>query len=139
MYIIVIYTHAGVHLSLKGVFYANNSIILITDVGETNTSSASPPLNSNKGLQCITDKMPCCRTSPNRAGEWHFPDSYEGLKTIPKQDSSLSFYRNRGYNDDGSVNLNRKANIKSPTGLFCCIVPDALNINQILCANIGMH
>ena len=51
---------------------------------------------------------------------------------------SPPFYRNRGYNDDGTVNLNRKVNVASPTGLFCCMVPDAVDINQILCADIGI-
>ena len=34
-----------------------------------------------------------------------------------------TFYRNRG--DDGTVNLNRlNTNVITPTGLFCCEVPD---------------
>ena len=49
----------------------------------------------------------------------------------------VGFYRNRGY--DGTVNLNRhKTTITSPTGLFCCTVPNAQGKNQMLCANIGM-
>ena len=60
--------HIGVYLSLKGVVYANNSVISITEIGETN-----PDTNLNEGLQCITDRVPCCR-STFRAGEWYFPN-----------------------------------------------------------------
>ena len=124
----------GVYLSLNEKIYANNTIILITDIGETD-STKSPP-DTNKGLQCITDKMPCCRMMDSRAGEWFFPD----WKMVPGPMASgdSGFYRNRGYNDDGTVNLNRRNNVTDPTGLFCCMIPDALNTSQYLCANIGI-
>ena len=52
--------------------------------------------------------------------------------------STTAFYRIRGAN--GEVSLNRPSGIESPTacGRFCCEVPDATNINQTLCVNIGM-
>ena len=75
--------------------------------------------------------MSCCR-SPNTAGEWYFPD---GMEKVPIRDSATSFYRNRG---DGAVNLNRlNTGIMSPTGLYCCEVPDATDAPQRVCANIG--
>jgi hypothetical protein len=87
----------------------------------------------NTGLQCITDRMLCCVTLPNRFGEWLFPDGY----AVPGPNQNpTTFYRSRG--DDGTVNLNRlNANVMMPTGLFCCEVPDALNVMQRLCANIS--
>ena len=124
--VLLCYMCAGVYLSLRGVVYANNSAIQITEIGETNTTS-------NTGLQCITDKMPCCLTEPDRFGEWFFPDR---VTTVPAQGGATTFYRNRG--DDGTVNLNRlDANVFMPTGLFCCVVPDAAGDTQHLCANIG--
>ena len=111
-------------MSFKGVAYANSSIIQITEIRDTYRNPA--------GLQCITDKMPCCGTPPNRAGEWYFPD---GTK-VPIQGSATSFYRNRG--DDGSVSLNRiDNNVMMPTGRFCCEVPDATNALQTVCATIS--
>jgi hypothetical protein len=75
--------------------------------------------------------MPCCETQ-GRAGEWLFPNG----TTVPNQGLASSFYRNRG--DDGTVNLNRlNTNIFMPTGLFCCVILDALNVVQWVCANIG--
>ena len=119
------HTHAGVYLSLNGTVYANNSVIPIAEIGTT----------SNNGLQCITDKMPCCAAMVGRAGEWYFPNE----TTVPVlgtgADMATAFYRNRG--DDGTVNLNRlNTNIMIPTGLFCCEVPDAAGDMQRLCANI---
>ena len=111
--------------------YANNSIIPITEVGQTDTTVPPPP-NSNNGLQCITDRMPCCQSTPNRFGQWQFPNK----TNIGISGSTTSFYRNRG--DDGTVNLNRvDDSVMMPTGQFCCIVPDATGVDQTLCANIG--
>ena len=76
--------------------------------------------------------MPCCAAFSDRAGEWYFPDG----NIIPGPPGNpTSFSRTRG--DDGIVNLNRLNNVIMPTGLFCCEVPDALNVMQRRCANIG--
>ena len=77
--------------------------------------------------------MPCCRHQ-YVAGEWFFPN---GL--MVKMMGS-SFIRNRGRDggtSDGTVNLNRLGDAMFPTGLFCCVVPDATDITQTLCARIG--
>ena len=109
--------------------HQNNSHILITEVGQTDIS-ASPP--TNNGLQCITDRIPCCTTS--RFGAWHFPNN-GGI--VPSQNSrATTFYRNKG--NDGTVNLNRVSDdITSPTGQFCCVILDAVSYLQRICANIG--
>ena len=50
--------------------------------------------------------------------------------------STASFYRNRG--DDGTVNLNQvDDSVMMPTGQFCCIIPDATEVYQTVCASIG--
>ena len=126
------YSHTGVYLSSKGIVYANNSVISITEIGETDVYTyPSPPHNSNNGLQCITDRMPCCRFAPNTAGEWLFPDG----TMVPGQSTALTFYRNRGH-DDGTVNLNRLNNVMIPTGKFCCVIPDATDAVQWACASV---
>ena len=113
--------NTGVYLSLKGVIYPNNSVILITEIEQTNTTS-------NNGLQCITDRRPCCRSYPNRLGEWLFPDG--GM--VPKQSDATTFYRNRG--DDGTVTLNRLNNdVMMLTGKFCCEIPDDTGVDQTAC------
>ena len=116
------YAHSGIYLSLKGNSYSNSSVIKITEIGER-----------YNGLQCHTDRSPCCAYF-YRAGEWYFPN----LTLVPIQGRATTFYRNRG--DDGTVNLNRHHDfITSPTGLFCCEVPDANNNTQKLCAYVGKH
>ena len=56
---------------------------------------------------------------------------------VPVTSGAKTFYRNRGYSD-GRVNLNRlNSSIMSPTGLFCCKIPDANNRMQSLCTYIG--
>ena len=62
-----------------------------------------------------------------------FPDE---MGAVPPVGSATSLYRNRG--DDGTVNLNRlNTGVMSPTGLFCCVVPDASGIIQGVCATIS--
>ena len=118
--------NTGVYLSLKGVVYPNNSVILITEIEQTNTTS-------NNGLQCITDRSV---SPPNRAGQWLFPDGGIVPPIGIGASRATTFYRNRG--SGGTVNLNRLNNdVMTPTGRFCCVVPDATSIYVTVCANIS--
>jgi hypothetical protein len=109
--------------------YANNSVIPIAEIEETTDSV-------NTGLQCITDRMPCCTAAGARIGEWFFPDGTRVPTLGTGATMATEFYRNRG--DDGTVNLNRLNNVLMPTGLFCCEVPDAAGVDQTVCAEIGV-
>jgi hypothetical protein len=125
-----------VYLLLKGALYTNNSDIFINEVGETDHISLTP--TQNNALQCITDRSPCCQSFP-RVGEWYYPNGtvISGPKVI---DHGQVFYRNRGH-DDGTVNLNyinSTLPALSPTGLFCCVLPDMDDENQRLCANLDI-
>lgn len=125
----------GVYLSLKGDVYANNSVIFINEIGETDDNSIRP--SQNDALQCITDKSRCCRFVPNKLGGWYFPNGI----AVPGQDHAGSvYYTNRGY-DDGTLNLNVISTVpraSTPTGLFCCEIPNIDNDYQRLCANIDV-
>ena len=104
-------------------FLANNSAVFIFDIGDA----------SNNRLQCITDKKPCCSAMATRVGEWYFPGN--GGMVPPIGSNPTTFYRSGG--DDGTVNLNRVSNdVMMPTGQYCCVVPDATNINRTACAII---
>ena len=108
----------------------NNSIVHISEIGQTD-----PDSGLNEGLQCVTNKRPCCKMPLYRTGEWCFPN---GTKILVEGSKPRSFYRNRG--DDGTVNLNRVSkNVVSPTGRFCCVVPNDANITQTLCVNIQLE
>ena len=63
---------------------------------------------------------------------------YTPDRTVVPGPSDVDFYRNRGF-DDGTVNLNRNSGVMMPTGLFCCEVPDATDIVQTVCAEIGTY
>ena len=107
---------------LGGQSYPNNSVFLITNIGE-----------GNSALLCVTDREGCCGNPSNRIGEWLYPNS----TTVPNYSENNDFYRNRGPN---VVRLNRRNNAFSPTGRYHCMIPDASGTNQILTANIiGKH
>ena len=111
----------GVHLSLNGRARSNNSVIMISEIGSAD----------NNILQCVTDRMPCCRTSPYTAGEWYFPGD-GGV--VPSFSSGATMF-GRIREDDGRVNLNRVSdNVIMPTGQYCCVVPDAIGMMQWACA-----
>ena len=115
---------SGVYLALRGVHIINNSNINIRNIGQTSD-------NPNGALQCITDRILCCLSQNRRLGEWYQPNG----ELVTGRSSTTAFYRNRG--DGGNVSLNRPSGVESPTGLFCCEVPDATDTNQTLCVNIG--
>ena len=111
----------GVYLVLKDAFYKNNSYILNSDIGE----------GEDGALLCFTDLFPCCDSGSGSAvGEWFFPDESQ----VPPAGTRGDFYRDRG---PGMVRLHRRNNATSPTGWFCCEVPNAIFINIRICANIG--
>lgn len=116
----------GVFLSFNGKTYQNDSEIAIVDIRENDSSRSSSSSTKNyNGLQCITDKMPCC--DEHKIGHWFFPNG----TVVPEIMSNNSFYVTRGQND-GTVNLNRLNDSLIPTGRFCCEIPDALgNINHV--------
>ena len=117
----MIYLTPGVYLSLKGIVYASHNFIFINDIGEY-----------DNGLQCITDRKPCCG-NPTNAGEWFFPN---GTLVPPTYENGGRLYTSRGHND-GRVILNHfNSTATYPTGQFCCVVPDVMGINQTLCVNI---
>ena len=133
--LVYLHTRTGVYLSLKGSVYSNNSIIFVNEIGETNASPMAPHTPQN-GLQCITDRMPCC-SNPNRLGEWLYPNG----TVVPGSEHAgqSAFYSSRGLGNDGTVSLNRiglDSNIS--TGRFCCVLPDINDVSQTLCAVIDI-
>ena len=91
---------------LNGTFLSNNSIVLLSDIGE-----------GSNALFCLTDRRNCCSTEAglNRGG-WRFPND----TSVSLDDTLLNFYRIRGYS---SVRLNRMSDAVAPTGIFTCTIP----------------
>ena len=111
-------------LQLNGVDFVNNSNLVLTDIGESTSSSA---------LFCVTDNAECCRGSDNPngggLGEWYFPDG-----TLVPTGNTNSIYRNR---DRSAVRLNRMSTVEAPTGVYRCEVPDASGTNQSV--SVGLY
>ena len=105
--------------------YRNGSSILMDEIGE----------GDDGALLCVTDLIQCCRGDDTPGiggalGEWFYPDG----SLVQIEDSGDDFYRTRGL---GVVRLNRRNNAMSPIGQFCCMVPDAIFTNKIICINIS--
>lgn len=73
--------------------------------------------------KCYTDKLNCCRTT--NEGHWSYPPNI----------TSTKFSVNR--NDQGSINLKYNDNEQLPGGTYCCMVPNADDLNQMVCVNTG--
>ena len=122
---------AFVTVTLGGVHYANNSEVLLTDIGE-----------GGNALLCLTNNTQCCRGTDNPhgagLGEWYFPNG-----STPRGHAfGNRIYRNRG---PGVVQLNRKNDAQSPTGVYRCEIPDAsgtkrnINLNLTLGTTHSAH
>ena len=116
----------GVYLTLGGEIYRNGGNIIINEIGE----------GDDRALLCVTDLTQCCHSDETGGrgplGEWFYPDR----SLVRVKDSGVDIYRNRG---PGIVRLNRRNNATSPTGQFCCVVPDATLTNRITCIDIGEY
>ena len=98
-----------VSLSLGITPLANNSVVVITDIGDA--ADGTPP------LICNTTFTPCCSTAANRHGDWYYPSG----DSVPNSAAGQDFYRGRG--NDGTVRLNRRNNALSPLGTYYCEIP----------------
>ena len=115
----------AVYLSLGGIHITNDSYVDMHDIGE----------GDNGALLCVTDLMQCCHDTNTATGtalgQWISPNGTD----VPIIDrDGHDFYCDRGHN---IVRLNRRNNATSPTGLYCCEVPDSTFTTRRVCANIG--
>ena len=106
----IIYVNfVAITLSLGNMTLANNSLVVITDIGD-NAQGGSP-------LVCTTTFRPCCGSASNRHGEWYYPNG----SMVPNNAAGEDFYRGRS--DDGVVRLSRRNNTMSPLGTYYCEIP----------------
>ena len=112
---------SGVYLSHNGAVIESDNTILITNVG---TSSPN-------GLVCTTDKTPCCSGLDEAAG-WLLPNG----EVVQTSSDPTMFTSDR--NSNGEINLYQvNSDVMSPTGRFCCRVPDATGTNHTNCVVIS--
>ena len=94
---------------LNGTFFSNNSIVLLSDIGE-----------GSNALFCLTDRTQCC-TTPGR-GQWIFPNNSDILFR------SIKIYRIRSFS---SLILNRESDVVGPTGIFTCQIPTNQDVTNM--------
>ena len=120
----------SVRLELGSSRPANNTVVLITDIGNDLQTGGGNP------LVCATQLTPCCGTSPNRFGDWFYPNG----AVVPIEGAGASFYRKRrdsGNSMLGGALLYRRNDAMSPTGVYHCIIPGSDQVNQML--YIGLY
>ena len=112
---------AGVSFWFRGTTYQNNSLVTLEDIGE-----------GDDGLLCVTDQPACCRhpytgVNVSTIGDWYFPNG----SRVRSSGDQWDFYRTRG---QSVVSLHRRKG--GATGIYCCVVPDAMNVTQIICIGV---
>ena len=96
-----------IYFMLNGTVYLNNSAIPLLGVEE-----------GDHALQCRTSRDECCKTLPNRFGDFYYPNGTKVFNERP----GYGFYRNRGQK---VIHLNRREGVISPAGKYRCAIPDA--------------
>ena len=117
----------AVQLELGNLHPNNNTVVVITAIGDGHVTDGGDP------LVCATQLTPCCGTAPNRFGGWYYPNGTQ----VPVSGGGYSFYRTR--RDSNSVNnvlggalLNRRFNAMGPTGIYNCIIRSSDGTDQTL-------
>jgi hypothetical protein len=94
---------------LKGKMLSNNSVVLLSDIGE-----------GIDGLLCLTNRALCCGTNTGGAdrGIWKNPSG------VNVKNTTADIYFTRGFS---SLILNRRSNatVAEPIGVYMCFIPDA--------------
>ena len=112
---------------LRGVSYANDDTVLLSDIGE-----------GENGLMCTTTQTDCCgqnadgvSVSAERRGEFYYPNGTQ----VPTRGGAGSdgLLRGRGYQ---FISLQRlsTATTTPPTGRYRCDIP---GVNRSISINIG--
>ena len=114
-----------------GIYPSGSRVISFADIGELMVNFE----NHQDVLACMTDRMPCCSTSPNRLGNWTYNN---GINIGTRSNSGIDYFRSRDDNQKIYLSLRASHMFNLLTGEFCCTLPDGNNIMQTKCLDIGM-
>ena len=110
--------NADVSFFLNGRLLPNNSIVAPGDVGE-----------GSGALYCLTDRSQCCsREAGGEFGVWRSPDGSDVSGS-----TTADVYLVRGFS---SLLLNRRSSAVVPTGVYTCLIRDAVNDRTL---SIGVY
>ena len=105
----------------------NGSLVPITDFEISSDQETDSESDETSALICYTDKPNCCQQ--NVTGEWYLPGGQPA-----STNKAYSVRREM----DRAVQLTRADDqVTSPTGLFCCIILDADDVNQTACIHLS--
>ena len=110
--------------SLRGQSYPNHGLVLIDDIGETDS-------NPDNRLHCVSDIL-CCSDVTNFRGEFFFPDTTQ----VPTLGGIRNgYYRNRG---SDRIFLNRRLD-GVVQGLFQCRIRTQSSLSSFQELYIGVY
>ncbi len=110
------------------IYPSGSRMISVQDIGEQQTDFS----NTNEVVACRTDRSPCCRTP--RLGDWIYNN---GTIIGTRGNSGIDYFRSRDDNQMIYLSL-RSSATNPPTGEFCCVIPDSMNVAQTMCIDLGM-
>ena len=104
-----VYCQTFPYVSFMSQTLANHSYVDISQVGSAGSGSDS--------VQCITDLATCCTSSDgSHRGDWYFPSGTRLRFSIYDGDTYEQRVAQR-------VDLRRRNNANSPTGIYRCDIP----------------
>ena len=115
-----VHSQTAPYLSFMGETLPNHSYVDLTEVGR--------PEDSGDSLECHTDLSSCCSGAQGvHRGDWFAPGSNQRL---PFSNEDGDIYEQR---EAQQVDLRRRNNANSPSGIYRCTIPtDAVhNDNDI--------
>ena len=104
---------------------ANNTVVLITDVGDGLVVDGGDP------LVCATQRTACCASFSQRSGEWYYPNTTQ----VPIGGAGYSFSRTRRDSVSdvlGGALLHRRFDAMGPSGIYNCVIRSADGSYQTL-------
>ncbi len=85
------------------IYPSGSTVISVQDIGELQTDFS----NTNEVVACRTDRSPCCRTLPNKFGNW----TYNNGTTIGNcVNSGIDYFRD----DNQMIYLSLRSSATSP-------------------------
>ncbi len=112
------------------IYPSGSRVISVEDIGELQTDFS----NTNEVVACRTNKRPCCSSLQNRFGDWTYNS---GTIIGNRANSGIDYFRSR--DDNQKIYLSRRSSVTNPpTGEFCCVIPDSMNVMQTMCIDLVM-
>ena len=122
-----------------GEVYCQQTFPYVSFMGQTLDNQAYVDLSlvgndGSNSVQCITDLGTCCSGPQGQhRGDWYFPDGTR----LPFAGSNVDIYE---YRATQRVELRRRNNANSPTGIYRCGIPtNAVHDDTDISVYVGLY